>query len=152
MCCTHTMLSMFGAVCALCSTCTTIHVYHHGMCAVLAALCVPAHSWMYTEVYMTSAAGSPCHTPSMLYICCAGHALCCPCHVCYMHGSLCLVPRQHAEGQQTSVNTCAIIASNEKHDLKNTSNSSRYGGSATGQLESLLRAGWCSTMIMWRWK
>lgn len=82
LCCTHTMVSMLGAVCAPCWTCTMIHVYHDGMCTVLAALCVPAHCWMYTEVYVPSAAGSLCHTPLILYVCCAGHALCWPCHVC----------------------------------------------------------------------
>lgn len=92
-------------------TCTTIYVYHGGMCSVLAALCVPAHCCKYTDMYLPGAACSQCHTPPMLYVCCAGHALCWPCHVCCTLGSPCLVPRQRVERQQTSVNTCGIIAS-----------------------------------------
>lgn len=56
-------------------TCTTIYVYHGGMCSVLAALCVPAHCCKYTDVYLPGAACSQCHTPPMLYVCCAGPAM-----------------------------------------------------------------------------
>lgn len=63
-CCQCTMLNMHRDLC--------VPWWH---CTVLAALCVPAECCMYTEVYVPSAACSPCNTPSH----CACAVLAVPC-------------------------------------------------------------------------
>lgn len=105
-----------------CCPCLVLSVHHAGhaprfMCTMMAcALC-----WLHC-VYLHSVVCTPRCTHPVLRVhhvilppCCTCAVLAMHCAACvlsaYMHGSLCLLPRQHVEGQKTSVNTCAIITS-----------------------------------------